>query len=90
MNDKYMDFYTKQEIDDMFGGMKLKKISQADYDALIIKDPDTIYYVYGEDGNVTQYVGTAQMGGGSAPVTAALSARTAGTSVIGDATIEEV
>ncbi len=65
MGEMQLDFYTKSEVDDKFGGMVIEKISQADFDALTVKDPSKIYYVYDDNGKVTQYVGDAKLGGGT-------------------------
>ena len=64
MNEMQRDFYLKSEVDDKFGGMIIEKISKADFDDLTEKDPNTIYYVYDDAGNVTQYVGDAALSGG--------------------------
>lgn len=67
------DFYTKEEINAMLNGLTFIKISQADFDAIITKDTNTIYYVYDENGNITQYLGGAALSSGSAGGVAALS-----------------
>ena len=66
MDEMQRDFYTKSEVNDKFGGMVLLKISNADFDELETKDPDTIYYVYDESGKVTQYVGDSELSSGGA------------------------
>jgi hypothetical protein len=65
-------------IDSAFGGMKLRKLTQTEYDALTVKDPDTLYTV--TDGSkVTLYLGETELKSGS--VTAGISALvTVGTS----------
>ena len=46
------------------GGMKLRKLTQTEYDALSVKDPDTLYTV--TDGSkVTQYLGETELKSGS-------------------------
>lgn len=51
-------------IDSAFGGMKLCKLTQTQYDALTVKDPDTLYTV--TDGSkVTQYLGEIELKSGS-------------------------
>ena len=42
---KYMDFYTKSEINAMLNGLSFIKMSKEDYEALQTVDPNTIYYV---------------------------------------------
>lgn len=64
MDEMQRDFYTKSEVNNKFGGMVLLKISKADFDELETKDPNTIYYVFDDSGNVTQYVGDAELSGG--------------------------
>lgn len=57
--------YTRTEIDDLIanlknsvlGGMTTERITEADYAALDPKDPNTIYYVIDENGNIKQYLG---------------------------------
>lgn len=89
MDEKYMDFYTKAEINAMLGGLSFMKISQADFDALTTKDANTIYFVYDDQGNVTQYLGDAKMSSGTAADTATLSASGI-TGIVAVATNEEV
>lgn len=85
MDEKFMDFYTKAEINEMLGGMNFKKLSQEEFDAIINKDPNTIYYVYDDEGNVTQYIGNAALGGGAVPAMSIINAAGA-VGVAGDAT----
>lgn len=47
-----------------FGGMKLRKISKSEYEALDPKDPDTLYTVIDGD-DVTQYFGEIKLKNGS-------------------------
>lgn len=89
MDEKYMDFYTKAEINAMLGGLSFTKISQADFDALITKDANTIYFVYDDQGNVTQFIGDSKLSSGTAADSAALSTA-AVTSIVANATHEEV
>lgn len=65
-------------IDNAFGGMKLCKLTQTEYDALTVKDSNTLYTV--TDGSkVTLYLGETELKSGS--VTAGVSTLvTAGTS----------
>jgi len=81
------DFYTKDEINTILGGMNFKKLSQEEFDAIINKDPDTVYYVYDDNGNITQYIGNAALGGGAVPAMSIINAAGA-VGVAGDA--EEV
>jgi hypothetical protein len=51
-------------LNEYLGGMKFKLISRSDYDALTVKDPDTLYTV--TDGSkVTQYLGETELKSGS-------------------------
>ena len=47
--------------------LTFKKISQAEFDAISIKDPNTIYYVY-DDRNIIQYMGDAELTRGSGTI----------------------
>ena len=69
-NDIYGDFVpgifaeNMDKISAAFGGMKLRKLTQTEYDALSVKDPDTLYTV--TDGSkVTQYLGETELKSGS-------------------------
>lgn len=64
-NEKYMDFYTKSEIDAMLNGLSFIKMTKDAYDALTTYDPNTVYYVYDDNGNITQYMGDAQLSSGT-------------------------
>lgn len=44
------------------GGLHFRKCTQAEYDSIIVKDNDTIYYVV-NNGEVTQYLGDMSVGG---------------------------
>lgn len=59
------DFYTKQEINAMLGGLSFEKISKADFDEISTKDPNTIYYVYDTSNKITQYVGDTKLSSGT-------------------------
>lgn len=41
------DFYTKQEINAMLGGLCFVKCTQAEYDELDPPDPNTVYIIVG-------------------------------------------
>lgn len=64
-DEKYMDFYTKSEINAMLNGLSFIKMSKDDYDALTTYDANTVYYVYDDNGNITQYMGDAQLSSGT-------------------------
>ena len=64
-DEKYMDFYTKSEIDAMLNGLTFIKMAKEDFDALETKDPNTNYYVYDENGDVKQYLGDVELSSGS-------------------------
>lgn len=66
---KYMDFYTKSEINAMLNGLSFIKMSKEDYEALPSYDSDTIYYVYDEKGKITQYMGDVDISGGTVQIT---------------------
>lgn len=93
MDEMQRDFYTKSEVDNKFGGMVLEKISKADFDELTEKDPNTIYYVYDDQGNVSQYIGDAELSSGAGfvygEVIPVVDGATATSAVIGTATEEE-
>lgn len=48
--------------------LTFKKLSQTEFDAISIKDPNTIYYVYDDSGNITQYMGDAELTSGSGTI----------------------
>ena len=63
------DFYTKEEINAMLGGLSFERIAKADFEALTTKDPNKVYFVYDESsGKVKQYLGDAELS--SASITA--------------------
>lgn len=64
MDEKYMDFYTKAEINAMLNGLSFIKISKADFDTLAVKDSNTVYYVYNGD-KITMYMGETNLSGGA-------------------------
>ena len=37
---------------DLLGGLKFVKITQADYDSLTVKDPNTIYFITQDNGDI--------------------------------------
>lgn len=74
------DFYTKDEINAMLNGLSFIKMSKADYEALTTVDPNTIYYVYDENGNITQYMGDAEMTSGKSTI-GTVTALTEGTTI---------
>ena len=53
-----------REILRRLGGLSFMVLSKEEFDALEVKEPATVYFVY--NGNkVTQYIGEAQLGGAS-------------------------
>ena len=50
-------------INDRLGGLSFRKLSKADYDALTVKDPMTIYFVE-DSGSISMYVGAVPVAGG--------------------------
>lgn len=71
-------------ISERLGGLSFAKISQADYEALETKDPDTVYYVYDENGNISQYVGEAKTSSGDGATNAYVSSNSAGAALLGN------
>lgn len=65
MEEKYMDFYTKAEINAMLGGLSFEKISKTDFDEITTKDPNKVYYVYDENNKITQYMGDTKLSSGT-------------------------
>ena len=84
MDEKYMDFYTKAEIDTMLGGLSFAKISQAEFES-ITPDANTVYFVYDENGKIVQYFGDAKLTGGTSGLLT-----NATVSVTGNATFSEI
>lgn len=86
MNEQYLDFYTKDEIDAMIGGLNFVTLTQEQWDALTEKNPTTIYYVFG-DRSVTQYMGEIALSSGTDIMWASFPASVVtGTAMVGDAT----
>ena len=52
-----------RSINERLGGLSFRKLSKAAYDALPIKDPDTVYFVE-DSGTISMYVGTIPVAGG--------------------------
>jgi len=46
------------------GGLSFVKISKSDFDAIPVKDQNTVYYVYDTSGKVTPYYADQDIGGG--------------------------
>ena len=71
------------------GGMKLRKLSKSEYEALAVKDPDTLYTV--TDGSkVTQYLGEIKLKSGSGSAGALTSIYNGTTSTAAGTLTEEV
>lgn len=49
---------------DSMGGLKLRKLTRAAYDAITTKSDTTVYYVVNTDQTVQQYLGSVEIGGG--------------------------
>lgn len=60
------DFYTKEEINAMLGGLSFEKISKEDYDALTTKDVNKVYFVYDNANKITMYLGETKLSSGTA------------------------
>ena len=52
-------------IEQRLDGLSFKKITQSDYDALVTKDSNTIYFVISQSGSVKEYLGEVELSGGS-------------------------
>lgn len=76
-------------IDEAFGGMKLRKLSKSEYEALAAKDPDTLYTVTDGD-SVTQYLGEIKLKSGSGSAGALTSIYNGTTSTAAGTLTEEV
>lgn len=57
-----------QALENRMGGMTLRKMTQAAYDALPTKDNSTIYYVYDGNGKITQYMGDVELSNGKSTI----------------------
>ena len=57
-----------QALENRMGGMTLRKMTQAAYDALTTKDSSTIYYVYDGNGKITQYMGDVELSNGKSTI----------------------
>lgn len=53
-----------QGIQTQLGGLSLRKMTKLEFDALTIKDPNTIYYVI-DNNKITQYVGDTKLSAGT-------------------------
>lgn len=72
------------------GGMSFERLSQAAYDALLVRDWTKMYVVVG-DGTVTLYLGDIKIGSGSGePVSVSLGTFAAPVGTAGHGTVEEV
>lgn len=71
------------------GGMKLRKLSKSEYEALAAKDPDTLYTVTDGD-SVTQYLGEIKLKSGSGSAGALTSIYNGTTSTAAGTLTEEV
>lgn len=49
---KYIDDKDLEIKQDLLGGLKFVKITQADYDSLVAKDPNTIYFIAQDNGDI--------------------------------------
>ena len=65
---KYPDLITS--ILQRLGTLSFVKCTQAVYDAIETPDPNIIYYAVDDNGKVTQYLGSAKLTSGNAPVEA--------------------
>lgn len=76
-------------LDNAFGGMKLRKLTQAEYDALTVKDPNTLYTVV-DGSKVTLYLGEIKLKSGSGSAGALTSIYNGTTSTAAGTLTEEV
>lgn len=63
LNKRSSKYYTKPETDDMLNGMSIEKMSKAEYDALPVKNPNRVYFVYNPDNSYDIYIGTIKING---------------------------
>ena len=49
--------------EERLNGLSFEQISKEDFDDLVEKDADKVYFVYDENGRVKQYIGEAELGG---------------------------
>ena len=63
LNKRSDKYYTKPETDDMLNGMSIEKMSKAEYDALLVKNPNRVYFVYNTDNTYDIYIGTIKING---------------------------
>lgn len=80
-----------QALENRMGGMTLRQMTQAAYDALPTKDNSTIYYVYDGNGKITQYMGDVEMSNGKSTI-GTVTALTEGTTTsnTGTATYQQL
>ena len=76
-------------IDSTFGGMKLRKLTQTEYDALTVKNPDTLYTVV-DGSKVTLYLGEIELKSGTGSAGALTSIYNGTTSTAAGTLTEEV
>lgn len=69
------------------GGVSIKQLTKAEYDALDPKDPNTLYFVYAGD-NITQYMGDAKLTTGTVQNTSMLQENLY--SILTDIEVQEV
>jgi hypothetical protein len=50
-------------IESRLNGLTFERISVEEFDNLDVKDPNTVYYVYDENGKTKQYIGPQGLGG---------------------------
>ena len=55
------NYYTKTETNTLLGGLKLKKLTQAEYDALTTKDDNTVYFIGDSANGYTIKIGNASV-----------------------------
>ena len=63
LNKRSDKYYTKPETDNMLNGMSIEKMSKAEYDALPVKNPNRVYFVYNPDNSYDIYIGTIKING---------------------------
>ena len=63
LNKRSDKYYTKPETDDMLNGMSIEKMSKAEYDALSVKNPNRVYFVYNPDNSYDIYIGSIKIDG---------------------------
>lgn len=55
------NYYTKTEVDTALGGLSFVKLTQIEYDALVTKDDNTVYFIGDSTNGYTMKIGSANV-----------------------------